>query len=826
MTSFSKQRANPNPGSGDRLRDQAADLLSSIYGTAQIEHRVHGKKADVFFEKHEFGKTSRIYVEAKDYNRPLHRNDLVKILTDYGGILKKNAPAMLLVVTRSGLAADGQEFVQGETSELAHQTIWEIETNLINLDQYLVHLREQLEQSGLDEYYVESGFSVRPSKEVAHRPLEKRTAAFFDQSKSILSQLLDWAVREDDGTPVAVLGGYGSGKTSLATKLAAELAEVAFHSPHERQPVLIRLGGISSYSNIEGLLAGFFTSEFPIPNFNCHNFLNLNQKGRFVVILDGFDEMKHSMSWPDFQAQVRALLKLHGPRSKVLLLGRPSAFLSEMEDRYILKGEKPVGDDWVRLPDWPQFHELVLNDFASYEREQFIKGYLRFATAKVSGFDPVERARTTNRIADSDPELFKKPVHSKILTDLATDPRFDLEKFRGGSSRWVLYKEFLVSIYQREAEKSVRRGISAERRLEFLRDLTFWLWSEKGTQISFQVDQLPNHLFSGLPLIDPDDRSPLCRELLTGSVLERKAGDVFFFGHRSFAEFLVADRMLRNIPSPEDHQMYSEAFVDGVRAFIEDANRPDMVKTWASSLSHAHGVISQGYLDFLAGSWGGVEKLRDQLSESSHWRAILQPFHADLAPSSENFKSVFTSLFQEGPVAFAWHYLWLVQHDADFWRSAARVSGRGSSGFDRTVIQCLLNSLFAQVKNVDRNLFINSEQVGLRRICDACVRMYEHPDGDYFEWSHGELIRACSFELQKSGLGWDHEIDFDSPRIATPVSEATSNWGSVARQNLDIYRKYVRSWKSITERSSPLQKREVSRKTKPIHRKSKRRRGR
>ena len=39
---------------------------------------------------------------------------------------------------------------------------------------------------------------------------------------------------------------------------------------------------------------------------------------------------------------------------------------------------------------------------------------------------------------------------------------------------------------------------------------------------------------------DPDDTTPVVRELLTGSILDRKAGDIFFFGHRSFAEFLVA----------------------------------------------------------------------------------------------------------------------------------------------------------------------------------------------------------------------------------------------------------------------------------------------
>jgi predicted NACHT family NTPase len=34
-----------------------------------------------------------------------------------------------------------------------------------------------------------------------------------------------------------------------------------------------------------------------VPGFNGRHFMKMNEKGRLLVVLDGFDEMKHAMTW-------------------------------------------------------------------------------------------------------------------------------------------------------------------------------------------------------------------------------------------------------------------------------------------------------------------------------------------------------------------------------------------------------------------------------------------------------------------------------------------------------------------------------------------------
>lgn len=815
------RRSNPDPRTGDALRDEAADLLSVQYGQTKTEYRAAGKKTDVYFEYNELGKKTRIFLEAKDYEKPLGRSDVVHIKADYEGIINSNSPALLLIVTRMGLTADAQSYVDAEISTLRHQTIWEIESNVIDFEGYLRHLSSSAQTKGLDSYYIESGFNIRDSSDPAHADHISTTRRLFDDRVSCYLNLVDWAEKEkeEDYDPVAILGGYGTGKSSLATMLSAYLANEALKNPRARKPVLLRLGGVSQYSSIEGLLGSHFTNEYPVKNFNCHTFLGLNRKGKFLIILDGFDEMKHSMSWSDFKAQVKNLLSLQGGMSKVLLLGRPSAFLSDLEERHILKGERPFDDKWVRLPDWPRFHELELSDFTKDERREFITKYLRHASGRSSEETLQDRAGLANSIADNDSSLFARPVHSKILTDLATDPNFDLEVFATESSRWLLYEEFVYSLYERELEKRSRSDISTERRIEFIQDLAFWLWTERGAKISFSVDEIPPLFVPSAPQANPDEVRSLTRELLVGSLLERKLADVFFFGHRSFAEFIVASRLLRSVPEPQQHEAYSKVFRDGVATFLEESGRKSDVRSWVETFGMCSGRIGQAYIDFMGRAHGSLATFCEALSQMSVWKRILEPFAQSLEPNRENYDAVLAHMLQSESSSFAWHYCWLAQFDSERWRAAAGAPGRGMGRFDQAIFLSLINSLFSNLQNNDRTLFVGASHVGLRNICREALTLYEFEGRAQFEWSHRQLANACQKELLRCGAQWEVDLDLEARPISIMVDEIFEKLSLKAQENLLIYLQHIQSWASITERAEATNRRkQINRSPKPTQR--------
>src|SRR4051812_44464061 len=64
----------------------------------------------------------------------------------------------------------------------------------------------------------------------------------------------------------------------------------------------------------------------------------MNEKGRYFLILDGFDEMKQGMTRDALIFNFRELGTLHRGRSKVILCGRPTVFESEEEQVAVLSG--------------------------------------------------------------------------------------------------------------------------------------------------------------------------------------------------------------------------------------------------------------------------------------------------------------------------------------------------------------------------------------------------------------------------------------------------------------------------------------------------------
>lgn len=607
---------NSNPGPGDELRDQAARLLSFRYGEPKVEQRSQGKKVDVFFEYKEYGKSRRIYVEAKDYSHRLNRSEAAHIYSDYSGILERSRPAELLIVTRNGVSTDARSYIDEERFDISHQSIWELENSVLGLTEYTRHLSHKFDEDNLREYYINAR-----ARSVLYRGSRDENRSVSEKAHDIFDRILSWISSESD-MPVAILGGYGAGKSSLSKRLSAHLANEFLEDSSKRIPILVKLGQFSRYSSIDSILAGMFGTEFPVPGFNVPFFLDCVERGRFVIICDGFDEMKHAMSWSDFRSTIAEINKLNKGNSRLILLGRPNAFMSLDEHIQVLRGKRKFGDTYRKLAEWPEFEEWELCDFDADERSAFIRKYLNVSVQQSSMSEMSEseieaRVRKVDELATSEPAIFSKPVHAQILTDLGSESSFDIDRFRDGISRWDLYEAFFAYLAERESKKPARRAVSDHARLEFLREIAYWLWAKRDGSTSFSSVEIPTYIIESLDLDDSDDPDVRLREYLTGSFLEKKDGDVFFFGHRSFAEFLVADRLLRNNPAERDHTNYARIIDGSVRDFFEEGLKKSGLETWAATFEGATGNIEIGYIEFLSKHCGGFRSFFSRLPKGN-----------------------------------------------------------------------------------------------------------------------------------------------------------------------------------------------------------------
>lgn len=748
MTAFDIQNENQNPGSA--LRNEAANYLSAIYGEGRTEVLIAGKKVDGIFTYDDLGSRETLLLESKDYGRPLHREDLVKIWADYDPVLKEIGPTKLLVVSRYGLAPGAQAYIDSQVT-MRHLTIWELEDQVLGLRPYVGALRELIDEDGLSQFYVDGHAQlIRYSGDMVESE---------DPSAALGTEIQTW-LASDDSTPIAILGGYGAGKSSFARWLVSTQANAAWKDPSARRPILIRLGGLARYNNLEGILGSMFTSQHSVRGYNFRRFMDFNGKSRFLIVLDGFDEMKHAMSFSEFRAQIAEFNQLIVPGSKVVLLGRPSAFTTDAEHHYVLKGRVQSSDRWRKLTGWPEFREYRLVDFTAEERDQFITGFLGHQATILSGQGTIlapswvdERVREISALAATDPAVFGRPVHLKILAELAADPTQDFTRLQRSLTRWSLYDEFFQSLARREAERPARTPIGEDARLEFLRSLAFWLWCDRASVTSFVADSIPSELLDRLPDGDASEPEHKRREYLAGAFLERKAGDIYYFPHRSFAEFLVASYMLANPPAASEHATYGTLATEGVLEFLlTDENAPK-VRRWADSFASAQGALKPAYLKMLIKAFGGPNALNSAIART-YWHLPVRLIGGLLRiePSEGLHRALSEALIPE--LALALQLLdpngALGSEHPEFRRPLAVL-----------IAAVLLERLLQRVQESDGRLMVEGEEAEQTKQIAAAgiISLGQGQSGRAVRFSWGALVAGA----RKMGLAFSVAIDWDGP---------------------------------------------------------------
>ena len=277
--------------------------------------------------------------------------------------------------------------------------------------------------------------------------------------------------------------------------------------------------------------------------------MGLNQRGKFVFIFDGFDEMKHALTWDLFKYNFSQINRAVQGNSRVIIAGRPNAFLSDAEHSWALRGTRIAGDQKIKLPDWPEYHELMIQPFSKPEAQTFLRQYLtQHLKSRGDLLDTANKDWIETRVDEFDglahQEDFSRPVHLKIFADIATNRAIKLKEF----SVYELYDLATQETIGREMEKLERLPISGEKRGKFLEDVAWWLWEkDSGRTLNFNPHEVPTGIVRQVLSAEQEFTDEgLLRELFSGAFIERKFGDNFYFAHRSFLEFFVAKKLERS----------------------------------------------------------------------------------------------------------------------------------------------------------------------------------------------------------------------------------------------------------------------------------------
>ena len=513
---------------GNSFRDQVANVVKARYGSATTERKVGGKDADIFFSiKYPGGDPLKIAVECKAWKKPLTSKDITGIYSEYIPAFEAREVDSLWIISMLPVRGEQDETIRAFGFKLRFFTLASLVSELIDFTPYLNHLVFDFEKDGLAKYYI-----------------NPRTENGDDLHKDIV---IPW-LSKPKASPLAVIAEYGAGKTSYAKFLSSFLAAQSLTDATCPIPILLQLGDLTRQQSIRGLINSLFSDEFGIEGYKYSLFLTLMEQGRFVVILDGFDEMKHAMRRRDIEKNFESIREfIEGKKSKYILLGRPSPFLS-LEDEFPLRAVTPIGSQLVSHPTHEGFSVVGLADFTNTEVELFLRGFLTNYPSDCQ----VDPASVDRRIAEIRSkglmETARRPVHARMLGALAASPSWQVS----ASTEYDLFNHFVSAFLRREVfEKAAREPVPEAERHDFMQRIAWWLWSQKKA-ISFTADQVPEYLIETTRKYfdDEDTEEVILREMLTGSMLGRRLATElivekdaysFYFPHRSFWEFFVAE---------------------------------------------------------------------------------------------------------------------------------------------------------------------------------------------------------------------------------------------------------------------------------------------
>ena len=510
---------------GNAFRDAVAQLLRAAgFAHTETEVQLGYKNADVaaVWLRDEVAGEQRYAFETKAYSASLKLGESSQFAYDYGPLIANDTIDQAWLISQGPITPEGRKAAQSQRG-LQAMTFAELQRRLMRLDPYLKALVEAHQRSRLAEYYV-------PPETATGDDLAAYVEAWQD---------------EPDAPALFVLGPYGKGKSTFANHLAATMAARALEDPTARVPILVRLGEIADEQSLEGLLGKVFASQHRVPGYHFDTFAALNRNARFLVIYDGFDEMKHGLTPSKFQTVLAELMKLDDGDARILVLGRDTAFHDDVEFKAVIDGVQttPAGRS-VPTPGRRAYRHVEIRGFTPDEARSYVERYFPIRAAEEQDGPATDAKWVEQRVAElvsgRFDQLLERPVHAQMLCEIAAHP----DQLRTDMSVYELFDSFVHYLLLRELEKRGRdKDFPIKVRRRFNASLAWWLW-ERGGASTTTLNDIPQSLCdeAARDISHSLQKEEMRRELIQGCLIEKGAQTIYF--HRSIQEFLAAEHLI------------------------------------------------------------------------------------------------------------------------------------------------------------------------------------------------------------------------------------------------------------------------------------------
>lgn len=600
--------------SGEDLEKEVERLYRLLGAEARRRVLIKTYEIDVLAVFRRGPMTFTVIVECKEYNANTRVSD-----QDMRSFVTK-----LLAARESGKADSGVFVTTSAYAKTAlataslHNiqclTLRELYDQLVDFSNYYEYTTQEFANSPLASWYVDQTASDVEDFDTLLGP------ALTGVLHHPLLTYVDSILFGEGERRLAILGNFGTGKSSFSVKYRDVLLKRWHTSSISRLPVLISLANCRSGLDIHQIVTNEL-QRLPGVVIDLQLCMELQRMGRFVFILDGFDEMASKVDRVVINENLREIDRLHNDAPNLVLVTCRTHFFQER-----------VADEFLA-----DYRIAYLKDWDRPELEEYFFKRCR------------DKAPEYLAVIDSDPgltELSRTPM----LVDMILRSLSSLDAAEGVDAA------ALYSAYTNEwiVEQSKRRGsvMSTRQRLQFLQILAAKLFCEGRTTLHFsELYQVARDL-SGY--VDATRIDYFDTDARTSTFITRDMEGNYGFRHRSFLEYFVATiiaaEMSHNSPDVVPKRDLPQEVVYFLQGMTAEGPELDALRTWAqrfdeetlsrnaAKLMIAHGLALPDYIaeHFGAGGWSALGNAL-ATDDDSAMEAFLESNQAELRRIIERY---------------------------------------------------------------------------------------------------------------------------------------------------------------------------------------------
>ncbi len=418
--------------------------------------------------------------------------------------MKAHPDATYFVITQQPLSGiHRQSLKQHGISQIL--TLDTFVDTLFNINPYCQTQVNDYEQQDIFQHYIDLMCHTRDQK---------------DEVLNLQDYFLDW-LKVEKRNQIALLGDFGTGKTEFCRRMQWNLLKNYHSNQTLRLPVIITLRdqkGVKLPQMIANIM-----NEMGLKKIDYPAFRTLSRLGRFVILIDGFDEMDPHAVADEMRHNFQTLYVLAEGKAKVLLTSRTHYFEHLTREKEIISAD---------------FQTIYLNLFTEAQIKAYAEKICESRQAAKNIFTEIE-------VYPQIKELMRTPV----LLDMILKIFPELAEYKG--------KIDLALIYQRATQRWLKKAqaegrlenLTADEAITFMQELAWQMHQENDLKIKYTRlrSQTYEKYCERLKIPDKSKVDAIFGELRTCTFLNRDDEGYYKFVHKSFMEFFVAVKIYNDL---------------------------------------------------------------------------------------------------------------------------------------------------------------------------------------------------------------------------------------------------------------------------------------